>query len=381
MKKKIALVYDCIYPFSKGGGEVRFHELGKRLAEGDFEVHLYGMKYWKGEDVIQKEGMYLHGICPLIPIYTKEGRRSIWQAIRFGLSCFVLLNSKFDVIDCCGFPYFSLITCKIVSMIKGKKLYSTWHEVWGGKYWNEYLGKLGIFGFLVEKLSVRLPDEIIAVSKTTGDRIKNELGYKGKITIVPNGIDLDKIKKAKPSKEKSDVIYAGRLMDFKHVDVLIEAISHLVHPSNHLAIKPFNHLKCLIIGEGPEKKKLQELTKRLHLGQNIKFLGFLPHEKIYSYMKSSKVFVLPSTREGFGMVLLEASACGIPFITINIPANAGRDIIDGKIVNGYLSDLNRTKLSKILREIIKRKKVENYRNIAEKYKWAGINSRIEKIYV
>ncbi len=72
-KPKLALVYDAIYPYIKGGGEKRFYEIGKRLSK-DYEVHFYGMKLWKGDDVIQKDGIYYHGICKNIPLYTDENK-------------------------------------------------------------------------------------------------------------------------------------------------------------------------------------------------------------------------------------------------------------------------------------------------------------------
>src|SRR5262245_13845092 len=106
--KKIALVYDAIYPYVMGEGARRFYELGKRLAASGHEVHLYGMKFWDGPAVIERDVLVLHGLCQARPLYTKTGRRSISQAVIFGLSSLKLVRAEFDVIDCCGFPYFSL---------------------------------------------------------------------------------------------------------------------------------------------------------------------------------------------------------------------------------------------------------------------------------
>jgi glycosyltransferase involved in cell wall biosynthesis len=294
-KMKIALVYDAIYPYIKGGGEKRFDEIGKRLAKKGHQVHLYGMKLWEGHDVIQKEGIYLHSICPPKPLYTKDGRRSMQKAIFFGIHCLKLIKEDFDVIDCCGFPYFSLFSCKLDSLIK-KKLFSTWHEVWGLKYWQEYLGRLSVFGYLIEKLSLLIPSIIISVSKSTARRIKDELGLKRKIYVISSGIDFNRIQQINAAKEKIDVIYAGRLMDFKHIYTLIKAI--------HLLKEQISIVKCLVIREGPKKKRLEVLVQKLNLKKNIKFLGFLENDiDVYALMKLSKVFVLPSTREGFGIVV------------------------------------------------------------------------------
>lgn len=373
---KIAFVYDTLYPYSKGGGEVRFYEIGKRLTEDNFQVHLYGMKYWKGPDVINKDGIYYHGICPYKKIYTKEGRRSITQAIFFGMHCLKLIKEDFDVIDCCGFPYFSLFSCKLITIFKRKKLYSTWHEVWGKEYWDKYLGILGIFGFLVEKISSRLPDEIISVSELTEFRLKNELRVNKKIQIIPNGIDIKAIKKINPAKEESDVIYAGRLMDFKNVDILIKAI-YLIKIQ-----KP--DIKCIIIGNGPEETKLKNLAEELNLADNIKFVGFLDQRQVYSYMKSSKIFVLPSTREGFGMVVIEANACGIPVITIDHKDNAAKDLIE-EGENGYLCDLDEKEIAKRISNVFENGLDNKTKQVcvdsAGKYDWNHIVNEIERVYL
>jgi glycosyltransferase involved in cell wall biosynthesis len=376
-KKKIAFVYDAIYPYIKGGAERRYFELAKRLSKKGYEPHLYGMKLWKGCNVIQREGVYLHGICPSKPLYTKDGRRSIWQAIFFGIHCLKLIKEDFDIIDCCGFPYFSLFVCKSVCLLKRKRLYSTWHEVWGNKYWEEYLGNLAIFGIWVEKFCSRIPDEIIAVSEQTAIRIKKELGYKGKIYIIPNGIDVEYINKTKPSLIKSDVIYAGRLMDFKNIDLLIESVFILK--------KNKNYIKCIIIGDGPEKDNLANLTKKLRLQNDIKFIRFLGnHGDVYSYMKASKVFVLPSTREGFGIVVLEANTCGIPVITVNHKDNAAKDLVEeGK--NGYTCGLDEKEIAKRIMAVFEKGMNNNTKQFctdsARKYDWNKIASGVEEVYL
>ena len=181
---KIALVYDAIYPYIKGGGEKRFYEIGIRLAKKGHQVHLYGMKFWEGANVIKKDEIYLHGICKAKKFYTKKGKRSVLQAIYFGFNSLKIIKEDFDVIDCCGFPYFSLFSCKLISLLKRKVLYSTWHEVWGLKYWREYIGAFSIFSYFIEKLSVLMPNIIISVSQSTARRIKDELGFKKKIYII-----------------------------------------------------------------------------------------------------------------------------------------------------------------------------------------------------
>ena len=61
---KIAFVYDAIYPYVKGGVEKRIWELAVRLSSRGHDVHLFGMKFWEGGDILVHEGISLHGVCP-----------------------------------------------------------------------------------------------------------------------------------------------------------------------------------------------------------------------------------------------------------------------------------------------------------------------------
>lgn len=373
---KIAFLSDSIYPFNKGGKEIRSYELATQLAKRGHEVHFYTMKLWKGKDIIRKNGFYLHGICKNYPLYNHK-TRSIKQGIMFGLSAFKLLKKEndFDIIDADHMAYFHLWPAKLASIIKGKPLIITWHEVWGKEYWKSYIGKKGILGYTMEKLSSKLPDKIIAVSEHTKNKLINTLKVNPrKIITIPNAIDIKKINSIKPAKEKSDVIFAGRLNEHKNVDILIKAIKILEEKNQKI--------KCIIIGDGPEKQNLQHLTNKLNLNKNIVFKGFVDkHEDVLSSIKSSKVFVLPSTREGFGIALIEANACGIPVITVNHKDNASRDLIkQGE--NGFITELNEKDIADKIKIAIKNNKSmkENCLKSAEKYDWGSIIKMFEEVY-
>ena len=326
---KIAFVYDVIYPYVKGGVEKRLWELASRLTHRGHEVHLFGMKFWEGENILIREGVFLHGVCPAQKLYA-GGRRTIWQAPYFSIYLISpLLKEKFDIIDCQQFPYFSCFSTKLASVIKKTHLVITWHEVWGD-YWYEYLGWKGFVGKTTEQLVARLTSDNIAVSKTTAKNLKN-LGLCHEITIIPNGIDLTRIRSISPSPESWDIIFVGRLIKEKHADLLIHAVTLLQHENPDLRV--------VIIGEGPEYRKINNLIIDKKFFTPIRVFGFYQnHDDLIAQLKSSKVFVLPSTREGFGITALEALACGLPVVTVDHPSNAVRDLITEN--NGFLCSLS-----------------------------------------
>jgi glycosyltransferase involved in cell wall biosynthesis len=318
---RVALVYDAVYPFQKGGGERRFHEVAQQLAAGGAEVTLYGMRWWPDRRPVRVvNGVRVYGLCRGMALYTASGRRSIVQALVFGLACLRLIWHSYDVIDCSGFPFFSLITCRLVATLRGKTLISTWHEVWGRAYWREYLGRLGPIGAMVERLAVRLPDRIVAVSAVTARRLERELGCAKPIDLMPNGFDAAALHGIPPAAGSVDVVFVGRLIAPKGVDLLIAAIARLAAAGREV--------RCLIVGDGPERARLEALTRSLNVTRLVTFTGALAEATdVFALMKAARVLALPSVREGFGMVALEANACGIPVITVDHPANAAAGLV------------------------------------------------------
>jgi glycosyltransferase involved in cell wall biosynthesis len=326
---KIAFVYDVIYPYVIGGVQKRIWEIAIGLAGKGHDITVFGAKHWAGDDVIFKDGVRLWGVCPPISLFDGE-RRSIKEAISYAWKLLTpLLKERYDIVDCQNFPYFTCFSAKLHSILKKSKLVITWHEVWDN-YWYEYLGWKGVFGWLVERVVTTLSKYHIAVSEATRQSLRAI--KRMDIELIPNGIDIDQIAKIPGSDIQYHIVTACRLIKDKNIDLLLRVVSLL------RASMP--DVKCLIIGDGPEREKLEKLVAELDLIRNVKFTGFLKSsDQVFSYFKSSSVFVLPSTREGFGMVVLEANACGLPVVTVAHPMNSARYLItEGK--NGLICQFN-----------------------------------------
>ncbi len=357
---KIAFVYDAIYPYIKGGAEKRYYEIAKELTKKGHQIHFFGMKFWKGKNTIKKEGIYYHGICKPLKLYTgKNGQRSIKQAILFATKLyFPLKKEKLDLIECSNFPYFPIFTCKLIAKINKTLFFVTWHEVWG-KYWFDYLGWKGFFGFLIEKIAAKLSKKNIVVSKDTQNKLYKI--NKNQSYLIPNGLDLKEIKKIKPSKKKFDILFAGRLIKEKNVDLLIDAVG--------------TKYKVGVIGEGPEFKRLRKKAPK-----NFEFFGFLKNvDDVYALMKSAKVFAFPSLREGFGISVIEANACGLPVVVVNVPNNASKNLINVG-VNGYVSKNEPKEYLNNIELTIKKINKTNCKKIVQKYDWEKIVNWLEEVY-
>jgi len=314
----VALVCEAIHPYSHGGREQRYHELAQRLADR-FELHVYTMHWWEGPPTYTEGGVTFHAISPLLSPCAKN-RRSIKQAIAFALACLRLIRHKFDVLDADHMPYFQLFVLRFVAILKRKPFIVTWHEVWSRSYWFSYLGWSGLAGWLLEWFAMRMPTAIIAASPHTAERLQHSLRRHASITTVPNGIDLAAIRGAYPSTDVSDLVTVGRLFDHKRTDMLLDAIA-LLHRRNL-------QVTCRIIGDGPNRNALYDQARRLGIEQAVTFHHDVAEPKdVYALLKASKIFVSPSAREGFGIAVLEALACGLPVITTSEPDNLAQHLV------------------------------------------------------
>lgn len=367
--KRIAFVSDAIYPYNKGGKERRLHEVTQGLVSESREVHIYTMKWWTGPKDIMLGDVHLHAISKRYDLY-HEDRRSITQAILFSLACFKMIKEKFDFVDVDQMPFIPLITMRIVCWVKHKKMYATWHEVWGIDYWKQYLGTRGFIGWFSEYISFKLPDVIISNSVHTSQRLA-QMGVKKKIKTVPLGVDMSSILSAPVSNVESDIIFVGRLLKNKNADTLVRAIAKLRRHKKDVS--------CIIIGDGPELKNLTKQVEDLKLEKNITLMNFIEDStELYGIMKASKVYVLPSEREGFGLIVLEANTCGLPVLVYNHKDNAATSLIRP----GGNGDLfkNEVELVQLLRKYLDDKTSEERIHYNENYDWSHTVELIQKEY-
>jgi glycosyltransferase involved in cell wall biosynthesis len=324
---RLAIVTDVVAPWHSGGKETRTWHYSQQLARSGFEVHIYTMKWWDRGNLVKQGPVQLHALCRLWPLYTKQ-RRSILQAIAFSLACVRLLTAPFDLVEVDQIPILPLLVVKMVCLIRRKPMVATWHEVWGKDYWQSYLGRLGTVAALVERLVLRLPDQVIAVSEGTAERVRHVSGRRMPVVVGYNGIDPDEIFEAPVENPGTDLLFVGRLLHHKGVDGLIDAVAELSRRGTLLSLT--------IVGKGPEDTELRQRAAAHKLTSQITFTGELPaHAEVIGRMKSARLMVFPTRREGFGLAAVEAMACGTPVITTDHPDNFARVLITpGR--NGYL---------------------------------------------
>jgi glycosyltransferase involved in cell wall biosynthesis len=230
------------------------------------------------------------------------------------------MYQRFDVLEADHMPYLQIPVLRLIATLRRKRLVVTWHEVWGRRYWRDYLGMAGRIAWLMESLAMRLPDHIIAASPQTADRLRSILGAGAQITVAPNGIDLSAIRASRPGTVPVDLVTVGRLISHKRVDMLLDAVA-LLHAEG-IAVT------CRIIGNGPERDALAAQARRRGIIDAVEFRqDVASQDELYSLLKAARVFVSPSAREGFGIATLEAIACGLLVVTTSAPDNLAQHLV------------------------------------------------------
>src|ERR1700730_5928436 len=180
---RICLIYDCLFPYTSGGGERWYRELGERLAADGHDVTYLTLRQWdRGERPSAGAGVRVVAVGPRMALYTADGRRRVLPPIVFGSGVFLHLlrrGRRYDVVHTASFPYFSLLAGGLLRPLTRYRLVVDWHEVWSRAYWREYLGALGgRIGYAVQLLCARLPQHAFCFSRLHAARLRAE-GLRG----------------------------------------------------------------------------------------------------------------------------------------------------------------------------------------------------------
>ena len=214
---------------------------------------------------------------------------------------------------------------------------------------------------LLGKISLRFAQKVITISEYLKKELIKFGVPKNRIILIPNGIS----RSFRPTwKDKNYMLFVGRLEKHKRIDQLIRLAKYIKFP-----------LK--IVGDGSERKKLEKLARKI--GAPVIFIGQVERDKLIRLYQECSFFVSASRWEGFGLIFLEANACGKPVIGYDLTA-VREIIIDG--YNGFLvksfEELKNRALE--LKENIKlrRKMGRNGVKFSKNYNWERIGEIYEK---
>jgi glycosyltransferase involved in cell wall biosynthesis len=348
---RICLVYDCLFPHTVGGAERWYRNVAERLAADGHEVTYLTLRQWdRGVDPGVR-GVDVRVVGPRMQLYTGPGRRRILPPLVFGAGVLWRLlrhGRRYDVVHTASFPYFSLLAAAVARPLHGYRLFVDWFEVWSRSYWRDYLGRAaGEIGWLVQLLCARLPQRAFCFSRLHADRLRSE-GHSGEITILP-GIyegplqpadgpvqrdegpaerDEDPLQRAEQRQADPVVVFAGRHIPEKQVPAIPPAIA--------AARERLPGLRAVILGDGPDRSRVVDLVRELRLEDVVDVPGFVATEVVERELAHALCLILPSRREGYGLVVIEAAFSGTPSIVVAGPDNAAVELVE-EGENGFIA--------------------------------------------
>jgi cellulose synthase/poly-beta-1,6-N-acetylglucosamine synthase-like glycosyltransferase/glycosyltransferase involved in cell wall biosynthesis len=341
-----------------GGAEVYIHELAKRWVQMGYTVTLFA-----GNDRKNPRFEIIDGVT----VYRRGGffLVYVWAALYY----FFRFRGKFDIILDCenGIPFFTPLFA-----FKEKKFLLIHHvhqEIFRkGLPYPAYL----VATFLEQVLMpfVYRHVQVLTVSPSSKADILGRRMTKKEPIIIYNGVDLEKMKPGVKAKNPT-VLYLGRLKDYKSVPVLLKAARNII---NEIPTTKF-----VIAGDGPEKKKLLKLTKKLDLEKHVSFVGRVTEEEKIALYQKAWVFVNPSLMEGWGITSIEANACGTPVVASNVAGlrDSVKNPHSGILVPyGNYNDFSKA-ITKILKNRHERNRMEkDSTQWAKKFTWETSSKKL-----
>jgi glycosyltransferase involved in cell wall biosynthesis len=318
---RICLVYDCLFPHTVGGAERWYRNLAERLAADGHEVTYLTLRQWdRGVDPGVR-GVDVRVVGPRMKLYDGPGHRRILPPLVFGAGVLwhlLRFGRRYDVVHTCSFPYFSLLAASAVAPLRGYSVAVDWFEVWSRTYWREYLGRRGgDVGWLVQRFCARVPQRAFCFSRLYARRLKEE-GLRGEITMLAGAYDGPL--EPQPGRAPEPlVVFAGRHIPEKGVPAIVPAVARLR--------ERLPDVRATIFGDGPERAEVHRRVTELGLSGVIDVPGFVATETVEQTIAGALCLLLPSRREGYGLVVVEAASRGTPSVVVAGADNAAVELI------------------------------------------------------
>ena len=367
---KIIISTRAIYPFhGYGGMQIYYYSLAKHLKKNGIDVEVVTSLDGTGRRTIEMDGIKF---TFLPPNFNERRFMSFWYRIfNFNVKKY-LQRTNFDVLHGTGgvYPYVLLRRRNpVIAQPFGMEQFKC---KWFSKI------RQFIMNYIPTKILINYSDAIASEGEFQTEEIINLFGVdREKIFNLPDGIDLasidaslngQKILRQDLGISDNDfvIINVNRLAKNKGVNYLIKASAILK--------KQIPNIKMIMIGTGPEEKKLTSLIKKLSLENIVHHFKNIPENILFQYYRLGDVFVCPTLNEGLPIVVLEAMACGLPIVATNV---AGNPQVVKEGINGCLVPVASAEgiANGVIRMWQNRNRGEmgiRSREMVEKYDWGNI---------
>jgi glycosyltransferase involved in cell wall biosynthesis len=323
---RICFVFDSLYPFTVGGAERWYRNLADAVAERGHDVTFLTLRQWERGERPDVPGFDVIAVGPRLPLHTK-GRRRISSQLAFGAGVFWHLlrrGRRYDVVHTPAL-HFSLLAVVCARPFARFRLVVDWFEVWTRDYWVGYLGPVaGRIGWRAQRWCARVSHHALCYSSLHERRLRAD-GFRGRSTLIEG---LYAGEALPPIDAEPAIVFAGRHIPEKRVTAIVPAFAR--------AREQAPELRCEIFGDGPERPEVVRQIEESGLDGAVAAPGFVDDDRLSAALRRALCLVLPSQREGYGLVVVEAAAVGTPSVVVAAPDNAATELVsDGE--NGVVA--------------------------------------------
>jgi glycosyltransferase involved in cell wall biosynthesis len=354
-----------VYPIA-GGGEIILRQIFGALAKKGHEIYVITTRLEKMPDYEEIDGLQ---------IYRPFSRgTSLIKGVLFSIKLVPYLRNflkshPVDIIFDCAY------SCTLPANYTARRKHIpivTYVTEYFGKTWFQLVNPFkALIYWLIPSITLHFVGQnVICPSNEVGMKLKRHT--KAEVTVIPSPLDYYEIGHILRNDATNDLraelgitdgeqllSFVGRLSPEKNVDGLIKALG-----------ESSINFKLIVVGDGRERAKLENLTKKLNLEREVVFLGQRPHQEALAIMKACDVLILPSKTEVFPTVVLEALALGRPVISTRVGG-----VVEVESANLHLID-SIEKINEVLPQI----KPRPDGNLLERYSLDNICCQFETIF-
>jgi glycosyltransferase involved in cell wall biosynthesis len=324
---RVCIAYDRLYPWSVGGGERWYRRLAERLTSDGHRVTYLTTRQWSAGDEPCIPGVRVIAIARDDALYGR-GHRRLRPVLRFGLALWLHLlqcGRHYDAVHTSAMSSWSAFAAATLAGVCRYRLVLDWWEVWPWAYWRSYLGPVaGAVGWLMQRRTARLRHQPIVHSELHETRLRRL--QKEKLALRTQGLLGCSSALENPAPADPLIVYAGRFIPEKQVSAIVPALAQ--------AREKLPMLRACLIGEGPDEGAVRDAIRDAGLDGIVELSGFVSEEALVQTLRRALCLVLLSRREGYGLVVAEAAALGVPSVVLRHPDSAAAElIVEG--INGF----------------------------------------------
>ncbi|SDO52484.1 Glycosyltransferase involved in cell wall bisynthesis [Microbacterium sp. ru370.1] len=327
----VAVAYDCLFPYSTGGGERQYRAMADEFGRAGLDVDYLTAVQWDGPAPVE-ERFRIRPITGRLRLYSAGGVRRIPAALRYAAALWRTLvrrRRRYAAVMVSGLPIFNVFAARAALLGSGTRLVVDYLEVWHRRQWVEYSGPVtGTIAWVLQRAAIAITPLATCHSQLSASRLRAE-GLRSAPLVSPGLIDgAVEVAEPAPASVPPYALYVGRHIPDKQVEVIPAAVA--------TARERIPDLRLVILGTGPSSDAVRAEVRRVGGEAWTDFPGFVSDAELDTLLHGALCLVHPSRREGYGLVVVEANAHGTPVVLVAGEGNAATELIDEGI-NGVVS--------------------------------------------